>query len=448
MISSELFLPQGFPSPRSFALSPSSSPILLPTATANISPESSFLPSFSTQPFVYSYPFSEKFMLMSMMMNGSVNVSAESPSELHPAPSKAAQPIQNSQLMNKLLGTSNSSNSISIELPLHRPNHSHNNHSTNGELGLSQGGILYHHQLQQQHYPQQPHQHILPSFNPKTPSPSPGSAGAVYLENEKSVSPPPIGYSSHIQSDGVWYQANIPHHPHHQMTSCIQSTSISPSSYQEGYPGSFIYHQQAADIIDPNTLYRPIQISPSVLSSQQIMTSSGKRCDTFSSITMKLKKKRESHNAVERRRRDNINERIQFLCSIVPECKRRQIKASILAADETKKASFSTSQLKLNKSFILQKATEYIEALSDYVEKQSSLIKNLIPCYTGGLDELNTSLLDSSEIDYNADTSEDMHESGVENGIEDSFPDKLKGSLTPDMSTKEIIAQDVVAAQF
>ena len=60
----------------------------------------------------------------------------------------------------------------------------------------------------------------------------------------------------------------------------------------------------------------------------------------------KRRKRRESHNAVERRRRDNINDRISELSMIVPEC-----------------AEESASPQKPNKGAILRKSADYIRYL-------------------------------------------------------------------------------------
>jgi hypothetical protein len=56
------------------------------------------------------------------------------------------------------------------------------------------------------------------------------------------------------------------------------------------------------------------------------------------------KKRRESHNAVERRRRDLINDKIKELASIVPDC---------------------VNEDRLNKGTILVKTVDYIRALQD-----------------------------------------------------------------------------------
>lgn len=58
----------------------------------------------------------------------------------------------------------------------------------------------------------------------------------------------------------------------------------------------------------------------------------------------KRRRRRESHNAVERRRRDNINDRIQDLSILVPEIQ-------------------SDTSNRLNKGVILKKTTDYIRKL-------------------------------------------------------------------------------------
>jgi len=62
----------------------------------------------------------------------------------------------------------------------------------------------------------------------------------------------------------------------------------------------------------------------------------------------KRRRRRESHNAVERRRRDNINDRITELSMIVPDC-----------------IEDSSSPQKPNKGVILRKSADYIKYLQE-----------------------------------------------------------------------------------
>jgi hypothetical protein len=68
-------------------------------------------------------------------------------------------------------------------------------------------------------------------------------------------------------------------------------------------------------------------------------------------INEKRRKRRESHNAVERRRRDHINEKIQELSSLLPE----------FASDH---------QNKPNKGVILRRSVEYIRHMQVFAARQ------------------------------------------------------------------------------
>ncbi|KAI9091520.1 helix-loop-helix DNA-binding domain-containing protein, partial [Phlyctochytrium arcticum] len=68
-------------------------------------------------------------------------------------------------------------------------------------------------------------------------------------------------------------------------------------------------------------------------------------------ITEKRRRRRESHNAVERRRRDNINEKIQELATLLPD----------FASD---------SQNKPNKGVILRRSVDYIRQIQGFATMQ------------------------------------------------------------------------------
>ena len=99
----------------------------------------------------------------------------------------------------------------------------------------------------------------------------------------------------------------------------------------------------------------------------------------------KRQKRRESHNAVERRRRDNINEKIQELASIIPDAFMAPAAAAAAAAaggagagphgtSPPLGASPSTHHapdgtIKHNKGIILRKSVDYIRSLQDIVNE-------------------------------------------------------------------------------
>jgi hypothetical protein len=80
----------------------------------------------------------------------------------------------------------------------------------------------------------------------------------------------------------------------------------------------------------------------------------------------KRRKRRESHNAVERRRRDNINDRITELSTIVPD-------ALVVPASE----SGGIGVGKPNKGWILKKSTEYIRSLQTENKELLQRVANL-----------------------------------------------------------------------
>ena len=85
----------------------------------------------------------------------------------------------------------------------------------------------------------------------------------------------------------------------------------------------------------------------------------------------KRRKRRESHNAVERRRRDNINEKIQELAMLLPdEWLSDGAKAGSIAGMLSGTVSGSiggeeeTKEVKANKGVILRNSVEYIKCVS------------------------------------------------------------------------------------
>jgi len=95
----------------------------------------------------------------------------------------------------------------------------------------------------------------------------------------------------------------------------------------------------------------------------------------------KRQKRRESHNAVERRRRDNINEKIQELAAIIPD--EFMTPASAIhgqssplgASPATHHAPDGT--IKHNKGIILRKSVDYIRSLQDVVKESQRRARRL-----------------------------------------------------------------------
>ena len=95
----------------------------------------------------------------------------------------------------------------------------------------------------------------------------------------------------------------------------------------------------------------------------------------------KRQKRRESHNAVERRRRDNINEKIQELAAIIPDefmTPASQIhgpSSPLSASPATHHAPDGT--IKHNKGVILRKSVDYIRSLQDVVKEAQRRARRL-----------------------------------------------------------------------
>ncbi|KAJ3285720.1 hypothetical protein HDU76_008098, partial [Blyttiomyces sp. JEL0837] len=87
-------------------------------------------------------------------------------------------------------------------------------------------------------------------------------------------------------------------------------------------------------------------------------------------LNEKRRRRRESHNAVERRRRDNINEKIQELHSLLPEF--APISTSSGAA-----TSVSESQNIQNKGAILRRSVEYIKMMQALATRQQERMREL-----------------------------------------------------------------------
>lgn len=90
----------------------------------------------------------------------------------------------------------------------------------------------------------------------------------------------------------------------------------------------------------------------------------------------KTRKKKEAHNAIERRRRDLINDRISELSYLVPQC-HEAILQSIGRTHESQETMTTnmSSHVRLNKTFILEKSAEYIRQLQNVLYRQAMLLK-------------------------------------------------------------------------
>src|SRR6266516_91342 len=96
----------------------------------------------------------------------------------------------------------------------------------------------------------------------------------------------------------------------------------------------------------------------------------------------KRQKRRESHNAVERRRRDNINEKIQELAAIIPD--EFMTPSSMIHGGTSPPLSGSPAThhapdgtIKHNKGVILRKSVDYIRSLQDVVKESQRRARRL-----------------------------------------------------------------------
>lgn len=133
-------------------------------------------------------------------------------------------------------------------------------------------------------------------------------------------------------------------------------------STASAHPHSLKYGTTAADmssmagIFDYDEGDTTMGIGTPVLSDASVAAGSelGQSLPAGSSVNMlyeKRRRRRESHNAVERRRRDNINEKIQELSTLLPDC-------------------LIDSGNKPNKGVILRKSVDYIRQLQLLVQQQ------------------------------------------------------------------------------
>lgn len=95
----------------------------------------------------------------------------------------------------------------------------------------------------------------------------------------------------------------------------------------------------------------------------------------------KRQKRRESHNAVERRRRDNINEKIQELAAIIP-LEFMTPPTAIHSGSPPHSTSPATHHapdgtIKHNKGVILRKSVDYIRSLQDVVKESQRRTRRL-----------------------------------------------------------------------
>ncbi|CAG8652819.1 14200_t:CDS:2, partial [Acaulospora morrowiae] len=108
-------------------------------------------------------------------------------------------------------------------------------------------------------------------------------------------------------------------------------------------------------------------------------------------IQLNKQQKKVAHNAIERRYRNNINDRINDLKNVVPALCHLKSKDS-KDDDEDEEVDGIPAATKLNKATILRKATEYIIYLKKNNQKMKSdneMLRNLLQALPGGIELLN-----------------------------------------------------------
>lgn len=122
--------------------------------------------------------------------------------------------------------------------------------------------------------------------------------------------------------------------------------------------------------------------------------------------------KKVAHNAIERRYRNNINDRIRELKNVVPALYKAKIKEKGDADDDDNSTESGGEEKeivdgvevakKLNKATILRKATEYIEFLkhtNENTEQENQILQQIIAQMPGGQDILARFLRQKAEFE-------------------------------------------------
>ncbi|TPX58325.1 hypothetical protein SpCBS45565_g08023 [Spizellomyces sp. 'palustris'] len=156
-----------------------------------------------------------------------------------------------------------------------------------------------------------------PEFGPRSSNFTPHGSGSL----STSLHSTPYGTPGVQMPHGNFYSMSMPVHATNGFGAMDQAKLLGSQ------PSSFSAYGQIPEMIDESSL---------------------KQLDQ---ITEKRRRRRESHNAVERRRRDNINEKIQELATLLPD----------FASD---------SQNKPNKGVILRRSVEYIRQMQTFATLQ------------------------------------------------------------------------------
>ncbi|RIA82195.1 hypothetical protein C1645_788830 [Glomus cerebriforme] len=117
--------------------------------------------------------------------------------------------------------------------------------------------------------------------------------------------------------------------------------------------------------------------------------------------------KKVAHNAIERRYRNNINDRINDLKNVVPALCHIKSKDNKDDDDNIDEVDGIPAATKLNKATILRKATEYITYLksnNQKVKRENETLRKLIEALPGGVDLYNTYITERADENDRDDT--------------------------------------------
>ncbi|KTW27600.1 uncharacterized protein T551_03099 [Pneumocystis jirovecii RU7] len=202
------------------------------------------------------------------------------------------------------------------------------------------------------------------------------SPNFLYTDNFHSIDAPPIM----SEDSKAFHSMSMPTTVNDYCLSRNYSVDSFGSFYDSSFLGYSVYKKK-----DPHMSFSEEPFtSLSIFDNKQLLE--------------KHRKRRESHNAVERRRRDNINEKIQELATLVSES---LFKDKIGSNSDVK--NLNHSDCKLNKGEILRKSVDYIRSLQNYINElntRSQWLENEVVRLGGDLSVINKTEL-SPDISLN-----------------------------------------------
>ncbi|CAO3613875.1 unnamed protein product [Mucor hiemalis] len=222
---------------------------------------------------------------------------------------------------------------------------------------------------------------------------------------------------SHLQNvPGI----NIPSTPTAENTPMTTATSNLPSPpIDNPLSGAFSAIDQWCQIKDQDVVIHPLDMNGDGHETRHWRKTSARHQQLQQAQANTLERpepgkqlKKVAHNAIERRYRNNINDRIRELKNVVPALYKARIKekgehdddSSVESGDEDEAVIVEGVEVakKLNKATILRKATEYINFLkntNDTTEQENQILQQIIAQMPGGNDVLSRFLHQKSEFE-------------------------------------------------